>query len=67
MKKYLYFLFLLSFFSISQSKIDIEFNQSLIKEDFDTVSVEWPIVLSDKIFISPDEGEYFLNNKKMIC
>ena len=64
MKKYYYLLFFLAYFSLSQSKIGIEFTQSLIKEEFDTVSLKWPIVLSEKMFISPDKGEYFLNNNK---
>jgi len=64
MKRYLYFLSFIVYFSFSQSKIDVNFNQSLVKENFDTVSLEWPIVLSDEIFVSPDEGEYFLSNKK---
>ena len=64
MKKYYYLLFFLAYFSFSQSKLGVEFTQSLIKEEFDTVSLEWPIVLSEKIFVSPDKGEYFLNNNK---
>ena len=64
MKKYYYLLFFLAYFSFSQSKLGVDFTQSLIKEEFDTVSLEWPIVLSEKMFISPDKGEYFLNNNK---
>ena len=64
MKKYYYLLFFLAYFSFSQSKLGVDFTQSLIKEEFDTVSLEWPIVLSEKMFVSPDKGEYFLNNNK---
>ena len=64
MKNYLLYLVLLPFFLFSQSKLEYKFNQLLIKEDFDTVSVDWPIVLTDDLFISIDNSQYYLNNNK---
>ena len=59
MKNYLLYLVLLPFFYF-QSKLEYKFNQLLIKEDFDTVSVDWPIVLTDDLFISIDNSQYML-------
>ena len=64
MKIHFYFLFLLTYFSFSQSKISTIFDQSLLKENFDTINLHWPVLVSENLFISPDEGEYYLNNKK---
>ena len=64
MKNYLLYLVILPFFLFSQSKLEYKFNQLLMKEDFDTVSVDWPIVLTDDLFISIDNSQYYLNNNK---
>ena len=64
MKNYLICLLFISNYFFAQSKLKINFNQSLIKENFDSISADWPITISDDLFISIDNGEYFLNNSR---